>query len=106
MEAGNITDETCSKSVIIAGNVFDENLKQAIDFDAVVQAVRKDTNKISTGTFSNVYRADMPSGMILSVKGLNSMDKTIHHQSKMIRELVKLIKICHDNLTRPIRCNL
>ncbi|XP_049378010.1 leucine-rich repeat receptor-like tyrosine-protein kinase PXC3 [Solanum stenotomum] len=103
MEAGNITDETCSKPVIIAGNVFDENLKQAIDFDAVVQAVRKDTNKISTGTFSNVYRADMPSGMILSLKGLKSMDKTIvHHQSKMIRELEKLSKLCHDNLTRPI----
>ncbi|KAL3327251.1 hypothetical protein AABB24_037783 [Solanum stoloniferum] len=103
MEAGNTTDETCSKPVIIAGNVFNENLKQAIDFDAVVKAVRKDTNKISTGTFSDVYRADMPSGMILYVKSLKSMDKTIvHHQSKMIRELEKLSKLCHDNLTRPI----
>ncbi|KAF3649033.1 hypothetical protein FXO38_17868 [Capsicum annuum] len=34
-----------------------------------------------------VYRADMPSGMILSVKSLKSMDKTIiHHQSKMIKQ--------------------
>ncbi|KAJ8534260.1 hypothetical protein K7X08_007584 [Anisodus acutangulus] len=100
---GNATDEICSKPVIIAGNVFVENLRQAIDFDAVVKAVRKDTNKISTGTFSNVYRADMPSGMILSVKSLKSMDKTIiHHQSKMIRELETLSKLCHDNLTRPI----
>ncbi|WMV52800.1 hypothetical protein MTR67_046185 [Solanum verrucosum] len=91
------------KPVIIAGNVFDENLKQAIDFDAVVKAIRKDTTKISTGTFSNVNRADMPSGMILYVKSLKSMDKTIvHHQSKMIRELEKLSKLCHDNLTRPI----
>ncbi|XP_016514891.2 leucine-rich repeat receptor-like tyrosine-protein kinase PXC3 [Nicotiana tabacum] len=102
-EAGNTTDEICSKPVIVAGNVFVENLKQAIDFDAVVKAVRKDSNKISTGTFSDVYRADMPSGMILSVKSLKSMDKTIiHHQNKMIRELEKLSKLCHDNLTRPI----
>nr|GMD44690.1 leucine-rich repeat receptor-like tyrosine-protein kinase PXC3 [Ipomoea batatas] len=100
---GTTTDETCSKPVIIAGNVFVENLRQAIDFDAVVKAVMKDSNKLSIGTFSTVYRADMPSGLVLSVKRLKSMDKTIvQHQSKMIRELEKLSKLCHDNLMRPI----
>ncbi|OIT38110.1 PREDICTED: leucine-rich repeat receptor-like tyrosine-protein kinase PXC3 [Nicotiana attenuata] len=102
-EAGITIEETSSKPVILAGNVFVDNLKQAIDFDAVVKAVMKDSNKISVGTFSTIYRADMPSGMILSVKKLKSMDRTIiHHQSKMIRELEKLSKLVHDNLARPI----
>ncbi|KAK4371501.1 hypothetical protein RND71_010976 [Anisodus tanguticus] len=101
-KAGNI-DEISSKPVILVGNVFVDNLKQAIDFDAVVKAVMKDSNKICIGTFSTVYKAEMPSGMILSVKKLKSMDKTIiHHQSKMIRELEKLSKLIHDNLARPI----
>ncbi|XP_004236615.1 leucine-rich repeat receptor-like tyrosine-protein kinase PXC3 [Solanum lycopersicum] len=101
--AGNTIDEISSKPVILAGNVFVDNLKQAIDFDAVVKAVMKDSNKICVGTFSTVYKADMPSGMILSVKKLKSMDQTIiHHQSKMIRELEKLSKLVHDNLARPI----
>ncbi|PHT80629.1 Leucine-rich repeat receptor-like tyrosine-protein kinase PXC3 [Capsicum annuum] len=102
--AGNNTiDEISSRPVILAGNIFVDNLKQAIDFDAVVKAIMKDSNKTCVGTFSTVYKADMPSGMILSVKKLKSMDRTIiHHQSKMIRELEKLSKLVHDNLSRPI----
>ncbi|KAJ8565064.1 hypothetical protein K7X08_001524 [Anisodus acutangulus] len=101
-KAGNI-DEISSKPVILVGTVFVDNLKQAVNFDAVVKAVMKDSNKIYVGTFSTVYKAEMPSGMILSVKKLNSMDKTIiHHQSKMIRELEKLSKLVHDNLARLI----
>ncbi|XP_009355499.1 leucine-rich repeat receptor-like tyrosine-protein kinase PXC3 [Pyrus x bretschneideri] len=88
---------------IAAGNVFVENLKQAIDLDCAVKATMKDSNKISTGTFSTVYKAVMPSGLIISVKRLKSMDRTIiHHQNKMIRELERLSKLCHDNLVRPI----
>ncbi|GFY93665.1 leucine-rich repeat protein kinase family protein [Actinidia rufa] len=50
-----------------------------------------------------VYKAVMPSGMILSVKRLKSMDRTIiHHQSKMIRELERLSKLSHENIMRPI----
>lgn len=89
--------------VIAAGNVFIENLRQAIDLDCAVKSTMKDSNKVSTGTFSTVYKAVMPSGLILSVKRLKSMDRTIvHHQSKMIRELERLSKLCHDNLVRPI----
>ncbi|CBI29847.3 unnamed protein product, partial [Vitis vinifera] len=74
-----------------------------IDFDAVVKATLKDSNKLNSGTFSTVYKAVMPSGLILSVKSLRSMDRTIiHHQNKMIRELERLSKLCHDNLMRPI----
>ncbi|KAL2464668.1 Leucine-rich repeat receptor-like tyrosine-protein kinase PXC3 [Forsythia ovata] len=102
-EAGISADEISNKPVILAGNVFIENLRQAIEFEAVAKATMKESNKLSSGTFSNVYRADMPSGMILSVKKLKSMDKTIiHHQNKMIRELEKLSKLCHDNLMRPM----
>ncbi|KAG9134722.1 hypothetical protein Leryth_001052 [Lithospermum erythrorhizon] len=101
--AGTIEEEICEKPEIIAGSVFTENLRQAIDFDAVVEATMKDSNKLSTGTFSTVYRAEMPSGMTLSVKKLKSMDRTLlHHQHKMIRELEKLSRLSHDNLMRPI----
>ncbi|KAL1569386.1 leucine-rich repeat receptor-like tyrosine-protein kinase PXC3 [Salvia divinorum] len=96
-------DEASANPVILAGNVFVENLQQAIDFDAVARATMKDSNLLSTGTFSTLYRADMPSGMTLSVRKLRSMDKTVvNHRSKMIREVEKLSKLCHGNLMRPI----
>ncbi|KAG7027626.1 Leucine-rich repeat receptor-like tyrosine-protein kinase PXC3 [Cucurbita argyrosperma subsp. argyrosperma] len=89
--------------IIISGNVFDDNLRQEIDLDAVVKATLKDSNKLIFGTFSTVYKAVMPSGMIISVKRLKSMDKTIiHHQSKMIRELERLGKLSHANLLQLI----
>ncbi|XP_010554836.1 PREDICTED: leucine-rich repeat receptor-like tyrosine-protein kinase PXC3 [Tarenaya hassleriana] len=92
-----------NQPTIIAGNIFLENLQQAIDLDAVVKATLKESNKLSTGTFSSVYKAVMPSGMIISVKKLKSVDRTItHHQNKMIRELERLSKLCHDHLVRPI----
>ncbi|PPD76964.1 hypothetical protein GOBAR_DD26121 [Gossypium barbadense] len=95
-----IEDEgTSDQPTIIAGTVFVENLRQAVDLDAVVKATLKDSNKINNGTFSTSYKAVMPSGLILSVKKLKSMDRTIvHHQNKMIRELERLSKLCHDNL--------
>ncbi|XP_076955080.1 leucine-rich repeat receptor-like tyrosine-protein kinase PXC3 [Bidens hawaiensis] len=96
-------DDSNNKPLVIVGNVFVENLKQAIDFDAVVKATLKDSNKISSGTFSTIYKAEMPSGLTLSVKRLKSVDKTIlNQQSKMIRELERLSNLCHDNLIRPI----
>ncbi|CAK7342564.1 unnamed protein product [Dovyalis caffra] len=101
--AGIADDKTNDQPAIIAGNVFAENFKQAIDLDAVVKATLKDSNKLSSGTFSSVYKAVMPSGMVLMVRRLKSMDRTIiHHQNKMIRELERLSKLCHDNLVRPV----
>ncbi|KAI4300784.1 hypothetical protein L6164_034120 [Bauhinia variegata] len=102
-DAGIADDETNNKPTIISGTVFVENLRQAVDLDAVVKATLKDSNKLSSGTFSTVYKADMPSGMSLSVRRLKSMDKTIiHHQNKMIRELERLSRLSHENLVRPI----
>ncbi|XP_072986903.1 leucine-rich repeat receptor-like tyrosine-protein kinase PXC3 isoform X1 [Typha latifolia] len=96
-------DLVVEPSEIIAGNVFIESLKQAIDFDSAVRATLKDSNKLSSGTFSTVYRAVMPSGLVLSVKQLKSVDRTIvHHQNKMIRELERLGNLSHANLMRPI----
>lgn len=102
-DAGTVAEETDEKPVILAGNVFVENLKQAIDFEAVAKATMKESNKLNAGTFSTVYKADMPSGMTLSVRKLKSMDRTlVHHRSRMIREVEKLSKLCHENLMRPI----
>lgn len=101
--AGIADDKTTNRPTIQVGNVFVENLRQAIDLDAVVKATLKDSNIIICGTFSTVYKAVMPSGLILSVRRLRSMDRTIiHHQNKMIRELERLSKLCHENLVRPI----
>uniref|UniRef100_A0A7N0ZTK3 Protein kinase domain-containing protein n=1 Tax=Kalanchoe fedtschenkoi TaxID=63787 RepID=A0A7N0ZTK3_KALFE len=103
-KAAGVTAEVINKQPLITvGNVFIENLRQAIDFDAVVIATLKDSNKLSSGTFSIVYKAVMPSGIILSVKSLRSMDRTIiHHQNKMVRELERLSRLCHENLMRLI----
>ncbi|KAK4762175.1 hypothetical protein SAY87_030059 [Trapa incisa] len=80
-------EETNTRPIIKAGNVFVDNLKQAIDLDAVVKATLKDSNKLMTGTFSTVYKAMMPSGLIILVKKLKCMDRTVtHHSNKMIRE--------------------
>nr|XP_010923415.1 leucine-rich repeat receptor-like tyrosine-protein kinase PXC3 [Elaeis guineensis]XP_019706685.1 leucine-rich repeat receptor-like tyrosine-protein kinase PXC3 [Elaeis guineensis]XP_029120806.1 leucine-rich repeat receptor-like tyrosine-protein kinase PXC3 [Elaeis guineensis] len=88
---------------ITAGNVFIDSLKQAIDFDCAVKATLKDSNKLSNATFSTTYKVVMPSGLVLSVKKLKSVDRTVvHHQNKMIRELERLGNLCHANLMRPI----
>ncbi|KAL3715821.1 hypothetical protein ACJRO7_007556 [Eucalyptus globulus] len=101
--AGVPENETSDLPTIVAGNVFVDNLKQAIDLDAVVKATMKDANKLSCGTFSTVYKAIMPSGLILLVKRLKSVDRSIiRHQNKMIRELERLSRLCHDNLMQPI----
>ncbi|GER39900.1 leucine-rich repeat protein kinase family protein [Striga asiatica] len=102
-EAKIAEEESNENPEIVAGNVFVESLKQAVDFEAVAKATVKESSKLSVGTFSVVYKADMPSGLILSVRKLKSMDKTIlNHQSKMIREVEKLSRLCHDNLMRSI----
>ncbi|KAK4757374.1 hypothetical protein SAY87_018675 [Trapa incisa] len=101
---GAIEEEKAdTRPTIEAGNVFIDNLKQAIDLEAVVKATLKDSNKLMTGTFSTVYRAMMPSGLIILVKKLRCMDRTvIHHRNKMIRELERLSRLSHDNLMQPI----
>ncbi|KAJ8640917.1 hypothetical protein MRB53_017611 [Persea americana] len=101
--ASVVVDDNTSSPSIVASSIFVENLKQAVDIESTVKATMKDANKISSGTFSTVYRVVMPSGLILSVKRLKSVDRTVlHHQSKMIRELERLGRLCHDNLLRPI----
>ncbi|KAM0952026.1 putative receptor protein-tyrosine kinase RLK-Pelle-LRR-XI-1 family [Dioscorea sansibarensis] len=88
---------------VVAANVFVESMKQAVDFDSIVKTTLKDSNKMSNGTFSIVYKAIMPSGLVLSVKKLKSVERTVvHHQNKMIRELERLGNINHSNLMKPI----
>jgi serine/threonine protein kinase len=68
-----------------------------------VKATFKDANELRSGTFSTTYKAVMPSGMVVCVKKLKSVDRAvIHHQTKMIRELERLAHINHPNLVRPI----
>ncbi|KAJ8449851.1 hypothetical protein Cgig2_001507 [Carnegiea gigantea] len=102
-DVGVVDDSASSRPSITAGSVFVDNFRQAIDFDAVVRATFKDANKLSCGTFSTVYKATMPSGLVLLVRSLRSVDRTIiHYQNKMIRELERLGRLSHDHLMRPI----
>jgi Leucine-rich repeat (LRR) protein len=88
---------------IVVANVFVENLKQAVDFDTCVKATLKEVNMVSNGTFSMSFKAVMPSGLVISVKKLKSVDRTVtYHQSKMIRELERFSNLTHRNLIRPI----
>ncbi|TVU40079.1 hypothetical protein EJB05_13527, partial [Eragrostis curvula] len=88
---------------VVASTIFIESLQQAIDFQSCVKATFKDANILSNGTFSITYKAVMPSGMVVCVKKLKSVDRAVvHHQTKMIRELERLAHINHPNLVRPI----
>ncbi|KAK1282833.1 Leucine-rich repeat receptor-like tyrosine-protein kinase [Acorus calamus] len=96
-------NEISNAPLVVVGNVFVENLKQAIDLESAVKASLKDSNKVGSGTFSTTYKAVMPSGLVLSVKQLKSIDRTVvHYQNKMVRELERLGNLCHENLMRPI----
>lgn len=88
---------------ILVANVFVESLRQAVDFDTCVKATLKEANKVSNGTFSTSFKAVMPSGLVISVKKLKSVDRTVtHHQNKMLREVERLSNLTHKNLIRPI----
>ncbi|KAK7392897.1 hypothetical protein VNO78_21347 [Psophocarpus tetragonolobus] len=96
-------DETNTKPYIISGRVFVNELRQEVYLDAVVQATLNESNKLSSGTFGAVYKALMPSGILLLVRKLISMDMTImHYQSKIAIELQWLHKLCHENVMKPI----
>lgn len=100
VEAGEVV---VAAPQVVASSVFIESLQQAIDFQSCVKATFKDANALSNGTFSTTYKAVMPSGMVVCVKKLKSVDRAVvHHQTKMIRELERLAHINHPNLVRPI----
>ncbi|PWZ41875.1 Leucine-rich repeat receptor-like tyrosine-protein kinase PXC3 [Zea mays] len=88
---------------VVASSVFIDSMQQAIDFQSCMKATLKDANEVSNGTFSTSYKAVMPSGMVVCVKKLKSVDRAvIHQQTKMIRELERLAHINHKNLVRPV----
>ncbi|CAH9127632.1 unnamed protein product [Cuscuta epithymum] len=90
--------------MMIAGNVFVENLKEGFDFDEVAKAAMKDGNMLRDGTFSTMYKAELPSGTILAVRKLKSMDTIVlQYQGKIAREIEKLSKkLSHENLMSSV----
>lgn len=98
-------DETSNEPSIVSGRVFVNNLRQEVDLHAIVEATLSESNKLSSGTFSEVFKALMPSGVVLLVRKMLPMDMTsMHHQNKMIAELQRLSKLCHENVMKPIGC--
>ncbi|GJN24877.1 hypothetical protein PR202_gb12648 [Eleusine coracana subsp. coracana] len=101
-KAGEVVAAAAAAQVA-ASAVFVESLQQAVDFQSCVKATFKDANILSNGTFSVTYEAVMPSGTVVCVKKLKSVDRAVvQHRSKMIRELERLAHITHPNLVGPI----
>ncbi|XP_027935646.1 leucine-rich repeat receptor-like tyrosine-protein kinase PXC3 [Vigna unguiculata] len=95
--------ETDTKPYIISREVFANNLTEEVDLGAVVEATRDESNKVSSGNFSAVYKALMPSGIVLFVRKMFPMDMTMMQQhNKIVAELQRLRKLNHENLMKPV----
>ncbi|BAT96367.1 hypothetical protein VIGAN_08329600 [Vigna angularis var. angularis] len=95
--------ETIKEPSIISGKVFADNLREEVDLEAVAKATLEESNKLSSGTFSALYKALMPSGVVLLVRKIIPMDMTImQRQSKIISELHRLIKLSHEHVMKPV----
>ncbi|KAI5069595.1 hypothetical protein GOP47_0015896 [Adiantum capillus-veneris] len=83
--------------------LFSDDIEQAIDFDSMKEATNSNANIISTSHFSTIYKAVMPSGLVLAVKKLNSTEKgVLIYQRRMILELDKIWKFSHENIMQPV----
>ncbi|GJX21227.1 leucine-rich repeat receptor-like tyrosine-protein kinase PXC3 [Tanacetum coccineum] len=82
--------EDNNKPLVILGSVFVENLKQAIDFDAVVKATLKDSNKISSVFLHHlaIIHLDISSGNIFLDPNFKPMVGEV--------EISKLLDPSHD----------
>lgn len=88
---------------VTISRLFSDDVAQAIDFDCIKEATGSNSNVISKNHFSTLYKAVMPSGLVLAAKKLHSVEKGIViHQRKMIFELDKMWKLSHDNIMQPV----
>ena len=79
--------------------VFSEELERSIDFKSIKEATAGNSNVISRNHFSTIYKASMPSGLLLSVKKLHPPEKgLVIHQRKLVLELDKAWKLSHENI--------
>ncbi|MCO5581069.1 hypothetical protein L7F22_034945 [Adiantum nelumboides] len=88
---------------VAVSRLFSEDVERAIDFDSMKEATNSNANIISTNHFSTIYKAVMPSGLVLAVKKLNSTEKgVVIYQRKVILELDKIWKFSHENIMQPV----
>jgi Leucine-rich repeat (LRR) protein len=89
--------------VATCSQVFTESLEESVDFESVKAAVGNSSNVVSRNHFSTVYKAVMPSGLVLTAKKLKSAEKgIIIHRRKTILELEKVARSPHENIMQPI----
>lgn len=82
---------------------FSEDMEHAVDFERIKEATSSNANIISTNHFSTVYKAMMPSGIVLAAKKLNSSEKgLVFQQRKLIFELDKMWRFSHENIMQPM----
>ncbi|WVY98943.1 hypothetical protein V8G54_031094 [Vigna mungo] len=106
-KVANVPEIECGEIIkepsIISANVFADNLREEVDLEAVAKATLEESNKLSSGTFSAVYKAVMPSGVLLLVRKIIPMDMTVmQRQNKIISELERLRKISHEHVMKPV----
>ncbi|MCO5585785.1 hypothetical protein L7F22_039721 [Adiantum nelumboides] len=84
-------------------HVFMPHLLQAVNFVSVKEALQAEGNLISSNHFSTMYKAIMPSGLILAAKKFQSAEKgLVFHYKKLAFDLDKLWRLSHENVMQPI----
>lgn len=88
---------------VTVSRLFSDDVEQAIDFESIKEATSSNANIISTNHFSTIYKAVMPSGLVLAAKKLNATEKgLVIHQRKTIFELDKMLRFSHENIMQPM----
>lgn len=89
---------------LMFSHAFTDNFEPAISFESIKEAICSNANVISSNHFSCMYKAVMPSGLILAVKKLHSTSEKslVAYQKKMAYELDKLFRLSHENVMQPV----
>jgi serine/threonine protein kinase len=84
--------------------LFDDSLKDWMQFEDVVTATLSSSNIISTGRFTTLYKAMLPSGEMMAVKVLNiEKGYSTSHYKKVCMQLESWVhEFHHKHLMMPI----
>ncbi|KAI5082717.1 hypothetical protein GOP47_0002460 [Adiantum capillus-veneris] len=87
----------------MVSQVFVPHFSQAVNFESVKEALQTKGYLISSNHFSTMYKAIMPSGLILAAKKFHSAEKgLVLHYKKLAFDLDKLWRLSHENVMQPI----
>jgi hypothetical protein len=96
--------ESLSLKSALPGMLFDDSLKDWMQFEDVVTATLSSSNIISAGRFTTLYKAMLPSGEMMAVKVLNfEKGYSTSHYKKVCMQLESWVhEFHHKHLMMPI----